>query len=247
MQRLLSKDNPTVKMFLQLKTKKGRQKHKAYMVDGLRIVGHAIDHGVEIKAIAVTEAFLKSHEDLALQLGVYKVYILEEKMMATIVDTQNPQGIFAVVTPQEKPLEKGMLLFLDEIQDPGNLGTLIRTADAAGFKGVILKRGCTDAYSQKAIRSSMGSIMTMAIYHNQEVEILDTFHMPIYGAALEGGVSYKCLTYPPQGILVIGNEGNGISEGVLERCTHKIYIPMKGEVESLNASIAGGVLMFAMV
>lgn len=247
MQKIVSKDNPKLKMFLQLKTKKGRLKNKAYIIDGLRIVEHAILHHAIIKSIVVTQAFLSLHEDFVKTLEAFNVYIIDEKMMLSIVETQSPQGIFAVIEPEEKPFTKGKLLFLDEIQDPGNLGTLIRTADAAGFKGVILKEGCTDPYSQKAIRSSMGSIMSIPIWEKQNVETLNKLKVPVYGAALEGGLGYKDLSYPEEAILVIGNEAKGISKEVLECCHHKIYIPMAGHVESLNASIAGGILMFAMV
>ena len=111
-----------------------------------------------------------------------------------------------------RAFEDKTLLFLDEIQDPGNIGTLIRTADAAGFTGVILKKGCTDPYSQKALRSSMGSIMSIPILINQNEDVLETFEAyTIYGAALEGGISYKKVNYSPQTILIIGNEASRAS------------------------------------
>jgi len=246
MQVLKSKDNPTIKKLLQLKTKKGRSKNKAFLVDGLRIVQHALDHQMKVEALVFTDRFLNQHKDFLRALDHYKQYCIDVATMGKIVDTQSPQGICAVVEPEEREMGQGWILFLDQIQDPGNLGTLIRTADAAGFAGVILREGCTDPYSQKVIRSSMGSIMSLPIWTNKSIESLRDLGLPIYGAALEGGESYKALTYPDQGVLVIGNEANGITPEVLDLCNQRVYIPMAGHVESLNASIAGGILMFAV-
>nr|WP_255813407.1 RNA methyltransferase [Acidaminobacter sp. JC074] len=164
--------------------------------------------------------------------------------MKTLVETETPQGILAIVKIEEVPLREGPVLFLDKIQDPGNLGTLIRTAEAAGFGGVILRKGCTDPYSQKSIRSSMGSIVSIPVLMGRDIDDLMKLDYKIYGAALEGGKPYRDFTYDVKTLLIIGNEGNGITDEVLDICHERIYIPMKGDVESLNASIAGGILMF---
>jgi TrmH family RNA methyltransferase len=247
MQEITSRDNPKIKRILQLKSKKGRQKNQAYIIDGLRIVEHAIDNQIQLEAIIMTQNFMHEHLEYVRHLSHGHIYVVTDKIFAEIVETQTPQGICAIVPMVEIPMKKGKVLFLDEIQDPGNMGTLIRTADAAGFSGVVLSSGCTDPYSQKSIRSSMGSIMSMSILQNKTIDSLASYKGSIYGAALEGGLSYKSFEYKEACVLVIGNEGKGISNDVLEYCDFKIYIPMIGAVESLNASIAGGILMFAMV
>ena len=247
MQEITSRENPKIKRILQLKTKKGRQKHQAYIVDGLRIVAHAIENHVPLQAIIVTQDFMRDHFEFINTLDEHSIYMVTDKIFANLVETKTPQGICGLVSMEEGSIKRGKVLFLDEIQDPGNLGTLIRTADAAGFSGVVLSPGCTDPYSQKSIRSSMGSIMSIPIWQNKNIDALEAYKGSIYGAALEGGHSYKDFEYPDQGVLVIGNEAKGISKEVLDYCDYKIYIPMVGAVESLNASVAGGILMFAMV
>jgi TrmH family RNA methyltransferase len=239
MKRLESKQNKFFKEFQKLKTKKGRAQSGSYIVDGLRIVKHAIEHDVDIECIVMSETF-STHGSLS----DHPHYVVPDDHFKMLSETETPQGVLAVIQMEQKPLKEGKFLFLDEVQDPGNMGTLIRTADAAGFSGVVLKKGCTDPYSQKAIRSSMGSIMSIPILMNQDAAFLDAH--TVYGAALEGGQPYTSYDYPDNCVLVIGNEGNGISGEILDRCNHRVYIPMIGDVESLNASIAGGILMFEM-
>lgn len=238
-----SRQNSTYKRLLKLKTKKGRTQAGQYIVDGLRIVNHAIEHKISIDCIVMSKTF--SHQSDLIESD-HATYVVSDDLFKELVETESPQGIMAVVYQSTLPLGSGKLLFLDGIQDPGNIGTLIRTAEAAGFTGVILRKGCTDPYSQKALRSSMGSVMSIPILLNQHIEILEKLKQPIFGAALEGGKSFRVYDYPENAILIIGNEGNGISEEVLKLCDERVYIPMIGDVESLNASIAGGILMFEM-
>lgn len=236
--RITSKDNKTLKGFHKLKTKKGRDKSNTFLVDGLRIVKHGLDHDC-VEQIIVTDQFLENHP-----MDFSDLYIVDHSQMKLLSETETPQGIMAVIRKTSKKMSDGKLLLLDQIQDPGNMGTLIRTADAAGFAGVLIRKGSTDPYSQKALRSSMGSIISLPI---KFVENLDGYHdYKIYAATLRDAVSYKDIAYPSQSILVIGNEGNGVSDEILKVSDQNIYIPMQGDVESLNASIAGGILMFYM-
>lgn len=240
MKVITSKDNGFIKDVIKLKTRKGRQKSGQFILDGYRIVKHAIENKASIAHVIVTEQFL-NHHGLDYDGSIIQV---TEDIMKQLVETETPQGIVAIVSTESRSIERGPILFLDQIQDPGNMGTLIRTAEAAGFSGVMLRKGCTDPYSQKSIRSSMGSIVSIPILMNQDIEDLLALDYRIYGAALEGGKPYKAVTYDESCVLVIGNEGNGITDEVLNIVNDRIYIPMKGDVESLNASIAGGILMF---
>ncbi|MCH4888654.1 RNA methyltransferase [Acidaminobacter sp. JC074] len=239
MKLITSKDNAFIKSVLKLKTKKGRLKANEFILDGYRIVKHALENDIAISSIIMTEDFYKSHD-----LDFNNIVVTSDAIMKTLVETETPQGILAIVKIEEVPLREGPVLFLDKIQDPGNLGTLIRTAEAAGFGGVILRKGCTDPYSQKSIRSSMGSIVSIPVLMGRDIDDLMKLDYKIYGAALEGGKPYRDFTYDVKTLLIIGNEGNGITDEVLDICHERIYIPMKGDVESLNASIAGGILMF---
>ncbi len=243
---ITSKQNPFLKQVLKLHTKKGRLKQGEYILDGLRIVSHAIEQQCDISCLIVTEDCIDQIETLDYNGVIYKV---SGSIMKMIVETETPQGIAAVLKISEPKLIPGKVLLLDQIQDPGNLGTLIRTADAAGFTSVMLRKGCTDPYSQKSLRSSMGSIVSIPVLVNQDLDeiiSLKASHQ-IYGAALEGGTPYQQITYNNQSVLIIGNEGNGISKEVLDLVDQRVYIPMHGDVESLNAGIAGGILMFEMV
>lgn len=244
---LESKQNATIKYLFKLKSKKGRTQHQTYIIDGLRIVDHALSETDYVEFLFISNDFYQSEMMQQFEHIPVDIFVLTDDLFESIVETETPQGIAAVVKMHHKKLGGPHLLFLDEIQDPGNLGTLIRTADAAGFSGVILKKGCTDPYGQKALRSSMGSVMSIPIIMNADGDLLKKLEgYSLYGAALEGGKSYKTYQYQTPFVLVIGNEANGISKEVLDLCEYKVFIPMFGAVESLNASIAGGILMFEM-
>lgn len=243
---ITSKQNAFLKQVFKLNTKKGRLIQGEYILDGLRIVNHAIKNQVTISCVFVTDNGLEQIKTSDYSGVIYKV---PDAIMKMIVATETPQGVAAMVKIIEPTLQSGKILFLDKIQDPGNLGTLIRTAEAAGFSSVLLSKGCTDPYSQKSLRSSMGSIMSIPVIINQELENLIDLKKShkVYGAALEGGRPYQTISYDDKSIMIIGNEGNGISKEVLDLVDERVFIPMYGEVDSLNASIAGGILMFEMV
>ncbi len=252
-QLIESPNNSIIKNLKALKTKKTREKQNQYIVDGFRIVKHALDNKEKVDFIVISSEFKKSQQytEISAVLNNIKVYIVDIKLMKLFVETDSPQGIVAVINKKTNVSDDlKSILILDRIQDPGNIGTLIRTADAAGFSTVVLVKGCTDAFSQKALRSSMGSIMNLNIITSNDilndVSKLQEDDYKIYGAALEGGVSFRTIDFPIKKALIIGNEANGISKELLDVCDKKVYIPMIGEVESLNASIAGGVIMFEM-
>ena len=139
------------------------------------------------------------------------------------------------------------ILLLDDIQDPGNLGTMFRTAEAAGVSGVIMSSGCADIFNPKAIRSTMGSIYRLPFIVDELVPAIENLKMDgfqVYGAALEEAVPFREIDYPRRRAIVIGNEGKGISTSVLNSVNERIFIPMKGQVESLNAAVSCAVLLY---
>ena len=168
-------------------------------------------------------------------------------------ETETSQGIFAVIQKIdliEKPVLNKPFLLLDNVQDPGNVGTMVRTADAAGFGGVVLGTGSVDLYNSKVLRSMQGSHFHLPIYQGDLNEWFDLFFehgFPVYGTELnEEAVSYRAIE--PQSVygLVMGNEGNGMSAELLKRTTKNLYIPIVGQAESLNVAVAAGVVMFSL-
>ncbi len=192
----------------------------------------------------------------------YEICAIPESLFREISDTETPQGILAVIKMDNynlediiyKPLNygigpnKGNIVVLDEIQDPGNMGTIIRTAEAAGFSGIIISKGCVDPYNPKVLRSTMGSIFHIPIFScNNLAETLvkiKTNGTRIYAANLEGSKNYYEVDMTEDVAIVIGNEANGISSESVSMADEFIKIPMPGRVESLNASVAAGILMY---
>lgn len=191
-----------------------------------------------------------------------EIYAIPESLFKDISDTETPQGILAIIKMNEYSLNdvigksskcgiginKGNIVILDEIQDPGNMGTIIRTADAAGFSGIITSKGCVDPYNPKVLRSTMGSIFHIPIFLcNNLTETLakiKTNGIRIYAAHLEGSKNYYEVDMTQNTAVIIGNEANGISSESISMADEFIKIPMPGRVESLNASVAAGILMY---
>ena len=190
---------------------------------------------------------------IAGQAGVH-IEVLTDTVFAHASDTKTPQGVLCVVRQKSYKLEdllkgeKRHLLVLDNLQDPGNMGTIVRTAEGAGVTGVIMSRDCVDIYNPKTIRSTMGSIYRMPFYYAEDIlkairKIKDA-GIKVYAAHLDGEKSYDEEDYAFSCAFLIGNEGNGLREETSKMAEHYIIIPMSGEVESLNAAIAASVLMF---
>jgi TrmH family RNA methyltransferase len=164
-----------------------------------------------------------------------------------ICDTETPQGIAAVceqktVSIDDIKLEK--ILLLDRVQDPGNLGTMIRTADAAGIDAVILGEGCADPYNPKVVRATQGSLFHLPLMKVNLAEFIEKLDMPVYGTALEGGLPFEQVEKAESFALLMGNEGQGVSKDLLEITTKNLYIPIYGKSESLNVAIATGILLY---
>ncbi|MEH6857153.1 RNA methyltransferase, partial [Priestia megaterium] len=165
-------------------------------------------------------------------------------------DTETPQGIIAVCF-QTKHAEiihtAQKVLLLDAVQDPGNLGTIIRTADAAGVEAIIVGEGSVDVYNPKVVRSTQGAIFHLPIVKGDLLEMISLLkerEIAVYGTSLQNGKVYTCVKPSNEFALVVGNEGNGVSEKVLEQTDQNLYIPIYGKSESLNVAIASGILLY---
>lgn len=244
---ITSINNPTVKHIKALALKKERQTSGEYTVEGIKQVNEAILSRKEIKSIVISEDF----DITILKSSDYEIYKVPSFIFEKICDTKTPQGVLAVLKQEQtEKLEikdKGLYLYCDGISDPGNMGTLIRTADAAGFDGVLMSQACVDLYSPKVVRSSMGSFFRMRVYQNINQSDLLCFKnkgVNLFGGALiENTKDYREADYSKTSIIIVGNEANGISDEVLSLCT-PVKIPIYGGAESLNVAVAAGILMY---
>ena len=196
------------------------------------------------------DAFLKQHEEL---LDQAKVQLVSDNVCKAMSDTKTPQGIICLVrqlswTRQQLAGEKPLLVILENLQDPGNLGTIIRTAEGAGVTGVLLGSGCVDIYNPKVIRSTMGSVYRVPFLYTDDLHASlaewKKQGVVLYAAHLDGKRSYTDEDYTRPSGFLIGNESSGLTDETAALADHLIRIPMQGRVESLNASVAAAVLMY---
>jgi TrmH family RNA methyltransferase len=247
-----SVQNPRVKEWAQLLERKGRQKQRRYLVEGTHLVEEAIRAKAPIASILYSlEKGLP--ETLYAQAEQLEWVGVSEAVLAKCSDTQTPQGVLAVIE-KKPPAAEAFLAFnsdlvvvIDGVQDPGNLGTIIRSADAVGASGVLLGAGTVDLYNPKTIRSTMGSLFHLPIAEGDLAEWLPAARskgIRIVGTSLQASRScYDAdLTQPTW--LVFGNEGQGISPQTAALVTDQVIIPMQGKAESLNVAMAATVLLF---
>ena len=240
---ITSKANSVVKNAKKLHQKKYRK--SAYLIEGWHLFEEAVQAGVTIEKIFA----LESYRD---QLAAFPQTVwVSEEILRDLADTQTPQGIVAVIQKEEvglPDLHQGKFLFLEDVQDPGNVGTMIRTADAAGFTGVIVSDKSADIYSLKTLRSMQGSHFHLPIYRMSLASFVEEAKktaIPILATTLsKDSKDYRELSPLEDFVLVMGNEGQGISSVMAESADQLVHIGMKGRAESLNVAIAAGILMF---
>lgn len=249
---ITSTSNAQVKRLLQLQKKsKVRNEEKVFIVEGLRMFSEVPENRVE-KVYISESLYNKKKEEL--QLDRFSYEILSNNVFETVSDTKTPQGILCVIKQKAHQIEELLdirnphFMVLDNLQDPGNLGTIVRTAEGAGVDAVFLSKESVDIYNPKTIRSTMGSIYRMpVIYVEDLIELLSIFKkkgIKSYAAHLEGENSYDKEDYREGTAILIGNEGNGLRDEVSNAADVWVQIPMQGKVESLNAAIAASILMF---
>ena len=245
-----STSNGQVKQVIALQTKaKIRREQGLFVVEGLRLTGEVPADRLE--KLYVTEEFLEEHPDSVKR----SAEIVTEQVLRAMSDTQTPQGILGVVRQQEYSIEEmcrdkkePLLLILENIQDPGNLGTMMRTAEAAGVDGVIMSRDTVDIYNPKVVRSTMGAIFRLPFAY---VDSLDEvmrrckeLGITTYAAHLGGKNNYDKENYQRGSAFLIGNEGNGLTDHLANQADVFVKIPMAGKAESLNAAVAAAVLVY---
>lgn len=246
--KITSDNNSLIRSFSKLKQKKYRTLEKKYIIEGLR----AVEEIIKAKKTAVfvmTESFLMANPSFSDKISSAVCYVVSEKVFSSLTETQTPQGILAVADIPAPPVfpSKPHYIYLDRVCDPGNLGTIIRTAHAFGIGGVMLSPGSCDVYSGKVIRSAMGSYLYTDIYTDFSYE--DLFKLKnegysIYSTALiKNSESLYDCALGEKTIFVIGNEANGVSSDILDMSDKSLIIPMPGGAESLNAAVAAALVM----
>lgn len=249
-QIIQSSQNKQFKEWKKLLHARGRKKQQRYLVEGIHLVEEALKTQQLIEQIVVNESYVEKNKEWLSSLDP-SVYQLSNHLFDELAQTQTSQGIIAVVRSQRWQLPnawKGRLLLVDGVQDPGNLGTMIRTAHAAGYDGVVLGHGTVDYLNEKVIRSTQGSMWHIPIYEISLKEVLYQLKhqkIPVYATALnQEAISYSSIDFPQSFGIILGNEGQGVCQSLISQADQAIYIPMPGEAESLNVAVATGILLF---
>ncbi|MEI4789184.1 RNA methyltransferase [Bacillus sp. FJAT-53060] len=243
MKYIESAKNVNIKQWKKLHTKKERTKTGLFLVEGKHLVEEALKSGI-VKELMVTVPNMLP-ADIELDIDLYE---LSKEAFSVMTETETSQHIAAVCTLpvfEEKKYER--ILLLDAVQDPGNLGTLIRTADAAGLDAVILGDGTVDAFNGKTLRSAQGSHFHMPILKQRLQQAISAFKeqgIPVYGSALKDAKEYRHIAPEGSFALIVGNEGAGIDPEILQMTDQNLYVPMYGKAESLNVAVAAAVLVY---
>lgn len=260
MEVIKSKDNKTVKYISKLiSNTKYRREEGRFVVEGVRLCEETLKSDISIEILLVSLSALDKYSGIIQNLIAIsnKVICVDDRIFSGLSDTKTPQGVLCVVKTLDKQAyfdtinKNGIILALDNIQDPSNLGTILRSADALGVDGVVLSHNCCDIYSPKVVRGSMGAIFRIPFI------ITDNLSMYIRDFN-KFGTSYACVLddtavtinntkFLRPSLSVIGNEGNGVSKEVIDACMKKLYIPMHNNAESLNAAVAASIIMWEMV
>ncbi len=268
---ITSSANPRVKQIVQWQTKaKERRKDGIFLAEGLKMFEEApLERIVEVYVSKDVEDQLrgsakeKAAEKFAgqeLRAGIFEKLqkvgyeVVTPEIFAKISDTQTPQGILTVLKRCEHTLEELLerpnpcFVLLENLQDPGNLGTILRTGEGAGITGVIMSAGTVDIYNPKTIRATMGSVYRVPfLYADDLAEVMDKLHekgVHTYAAHLKGEVFYDSFSFKEPTAFLIGNEGNGLTKELADKAESYLKIPMEGQVESLNAAVATALLMY---
>lgn len=242
---ITSKSNKLVKEAKKLQQKKYRK--QSYLIEGWHLFEEAVQAKATILRIFALVEYAERLSDYA------QVTFVTPEILQDLADSKTPQGIVAELALPEASqpdLSQGKFLFLEDVQDPGNVGTMIRTADAAGYAGVIISKYSADIYSLKTLRSMQGSHFHLPVYRMETADFLveaKKAGLPVLASTLsQDSVDYQSVQASANFALVMGNEGQGISQLMAEQADQLVHISMSGQAESLNVAVAAGILMFAL-
>lgn len=257
MQAISSKDNELVKHIKKLKDKKYRDENNEYIVEGVKLIEEAVKERAKIKKIIICEDTTRTYEiptNVMLEIAKYECIYVTDKIFSSITQVTNPQGIMAVLEKnaenQQIDFSQDIIVALDDVQDPGNLGTILRTVDSIGLNQIVVSKGTVDAFNSKVVRSTMGAIFRIKIIEvedlKQTIKEIKKHHFKLMVTSLQTENSIYDIDFNKK-IIVIGNESNGVSGEIQDMADEKAKIPMLGKTESLNASVATGIVMYEYV
>ena len=257
MQQITSRENGLIKHIIKLKEKKYRKEYNEYIIEGVKIVEEAIEENAKIKQIIISQEAIESElvqKHLKEELQKIDYIQVPSNIFKLISEVEKPQGVLAIIekekTKEDIDYSQDIILALDDLQDPGNFGTIIRTADSIGLKQILISKGTTEAYNPKVIRSTMGAIFRVKIIEcenlGQTLKNIQKNDYQIVVTDLNTDKSIYDIKMQKK-VIVIGNEANGVSKEIKEQSDIKAIIPMFGKTESLNASIATGVILYEYV
>ena len=276
---ITSATNPKIKAIKKLEQKRQRDKEGRFVIEGFHLVEEAIKHNAEIEMIlysdkadqtqleGIQKSLMKNAGNLPASI---EMIAITESILTTLSQTPAPQGIIAILKQPEQSLSEVIdnagidtalstlansralphLLLLDNVQDPGNVGTMIRTAEAAGFKGIILGDGSADLFNDKTIRATQGALFQLPIIKVNLEALLPALHDAGYESwvtTLEEATFYTALPKPQKCALIMGNEGQGVDPKLQKLASTKVKIPMLGQSESLNVGVAAGILIYHLL
>lgn len=247
MEFINSLDNSTIKKVKKLKQRKYREEEKKFLAEGRKF----LDFTYTPDLIILKENF-EDFENITTKLERFncRKIVVNDRIFKELTSQENSQGVILVYPYCETNIEKinNNIIVLDKIQDPGNLGTIIRVADAAGFKDIILSKGSVDCYNEKCVRSSMGSIFNMNIVYMEEFQLIQFLKEKKYKflvTALENNsIEYTDITLSEKNAIIFGSEGNGVSSNFLKAADETVIIPIYGSAESLNVAMASGIILY---
>lgn len=257
MQVITSKENEMIKNIKKLKEKKYRDEENKFLVEGIKMVQEAINEETKISKIVICEDCINDgsiKQELLYEIAKHDCIYVSKKVFQTITEVTNPQGILAVIEKEngeeQISFNEDVIVVLDGIQDPGNLGTILRTIDSVNLKQVILSEQTADPYNPKVVRSTMGAIYRINMIRSKNIietlKNIKKHKYDIVATSLQTDKSIYDIDYKKT-VIVIGNEANGVSEEVLELANKKVKIPMLGKTESLNAAVATGIILYEYV
>ena len=244
-----------VKEIKKLKEKKYRIESNRFLIEGFRFVEEALQSNFEVSLVFISENALDKWKSFDMENKLQRgseVCLVPEKVLKLISSTNTPQGIVAVVNNKSIRVEnkQGFYVLVDKVQDPGNMGTIIRTAHASGALGVIITKGTVDIYNEKTLRSTMGSIFHIPVIHDNSLENIETLRdngFKLVVSSLDTDKNFYDIDLNSKVIIAVGNEGNGVSKELIDMADIKVKIPMPGGAESLNVSVAASIMMFEAV
>ena len=250
MKVISSQDNKLIKLASSLKHKKYRDEHKMFLVEGKRAVEEVQERPELLEALFLDESQASEHRLECMPLNP-ECYLVDDRLMKNICSTENPQGIAALVRKPAWSWEdvlgkKGLLLLLDRVSDPGNMGSILRTSWALGVDGVLMTKGCVDPFSPKVVRATMGAIINIPVFQEVSQQQLDSLIMHGYRflcTEIYEGEKYYSVKYDRASVIIIGSEAQGVSDDIKRRCNQFINIPMNPQVDSLNVAAACAIIV----